>query len=129
MANGGVKAIAARLRRSVGKGVRSVGRPGVGAMVAACGAAAMIGGVGLAAKSSLVGPVAVQFSPWTQFAERVDRVDRAGGVVVGAGAGAGAGFVWAIGPEGDDDFHDRLREEGAWLILDEETVFWASADS
>ena len=101
-------------------------KTGWGYALAAIGAAAMIGGVGLTAEPPRSGAVAVQFAPWTGVSDGVQRVDRAGGVVVGAN-GSG-GLVWTIGPENDAEFVERLRAEGAWLILNEDAVFWSSVE-
>jgi len=58
--------------------------------------------------------VAVIFGPGTSLAEAIARIGGADGMVVRAGAFSN--IVVAVGSA--PDFIDRVREKGAWLVVD-----------
>ena len=94
--------------------------------VAAVAASVAIASTGLALKPAKAGPITVAFSPWVSFEEIVDRVYRAGGFVIARAEIDGV--VVAIGPQ-DDAFHETLRAEGAYLIMNGEAgILLSSAD-
>ncbi|MCG6121314.1 MAG: hypothetical protein MEP57_01205 [Microvirga sp.] len=62
--------------------------------------------------------VAIIFAPWTDAGAAIERVARAGGEIARAGGFPFVTIAVASGP----DFARRIREEGAWLLLDPQAL-------
>ena len=110
VAGAGKPSLVERPLRALTRGERFARRWAVAALMASV----VIASTGLALKPAKAGPITVAFSPLVSFEDIVDRVYRAGGLVI-ARADLD-GVVVAIGPQ-DEVFHEMLRAEGAYLIM------------
>lgn len=82
-------------------------------------AASILAPVGLAAGMTPTGSgVAIVFAPWTSFDEALISVANSGGRYIRPGA---FDFI-AIATAGDPTFVSRIRQQGAWALLDPQVL-------
>lgn len=119
----GVRARLTRRSRSARLRVNA----GLSAGLAAAAGLGLAAGAGVASAAfapSKGEAVAALFAPWLDAEDAAERVFRAGGLVI-----ADTDQAWPIYAAGvSDDFLDRLRAQGAWMVMDAdgaETLFGA----